>query len=165
MIRQYFRFFCALGLLLVLSAVGLYAQGAAPVPMAGAMTVQVAKSQIRESPSVIAPILATVFYREKLFVYENKDGWARVRMPGSAQSGYIFASALTGKPIPSSSPGDAIPGVTGSEIALAGKGFNEAVEESYKNSAKVNYFWVDVMEDFEYPPELCVRFLAGKPLP
>jgi len=165
MTRQHFRFLGALSLLLVISAVGLYAQGAAPVSVAGAMTVQVAKSQIRESPSVIAPILATVLYREKLFVYENKDGWARVRIPGSTRSGYIFSSALSAKPIPSSSPGSAVPGVTGSEIALAGKGFNEAVEESYKNSAKVNYFWVDVMEDFEYPPELCVRFLAGKPLP
>ena len=150
---------------LLLAAAVTYAQGAAPLPDAGAMTVQVAKSQIRESPSVIAPILATVLYREKLLVYENKDGWAKVRVPGSTKIGYIFSSALSAKPISASVPGSAASGVTGTEIALAGKGFNEAVEESYKNSVHVDYFWVDEMEDFEYPPDVCIRFLAGKLLP
>lgn len=148
--------------MLVLTAAGVYAQGSAPPAAAGAMTVQVAKSQIRESPSVIAPILATVLYRDRLLVYESKDGWTKVKIPGSTQIGYIFSSALASKPISSSVSGSAAPGVSGSEIALAGKGFNEAVEESFKNSAHVDYSWVDMMEDFEYPSDQCVRFLAGK---
>ena len=164
MTRRSFRPSGALAFFLLAAAL-TRAQGAAPLPDPGAMTVQVAKSQIRESPSVIAPILATVLYKEKLLVYENKEGWAKVGVPGSTKIGYIFSSALSAKPISASVQGGAAPGVTGTEIALAGKGFNEAVEESYKNSVHVDYFWVDEMEGFEYPPDVCVRFLAGRLLP
>lgn len=165
MTRRHFRIAGALALLLVLNAAGVHAQGPAPLTEAGAMTVQVAKSQIREAPSVIAPILATVLYRDKLLVYEKMDGWTRVRVPGSSKIGYIFSSALTAKPISSSISGSAAPGVMGPEIALAGKGFNEAVEESYKKSVHIDYSWVDAMEDFEYSSDVCIRFLAGKLLP
>jgi hypothetical protein len=125
------------------------------------MTVQVARSQIREKASVIAPILATVEYRAKIIVYESKDGWARVQVPGSTRIGYMFISALTEKIISSSDAGKAASGVSGTEIALAGKGFSEAVEETYRKNSQMDYFWVDAMEDFSYSSEALVGFLAG----
>jgi len=140
---------------------GAAAPGAKPAPVA--MTVQVTRSQIRESPSVIAPILATIVYRNKVVVYENKDGWAKVQVPGSTRFGYMFMSALTEKTISSTDAGRATSGITGSEIALAGKGFSESVEESYRKSSGADYSWVDAMEGYAYSPETVVGFLAGAP--
>jgi hypothetical protein len=126
------------------------------------MSLQVAKSQIREAPTVVSPIIATVVYGSKLLVYGNADGWAKVQVPGSTRLGYIFLSALTEKKIaPGAAAGAAAPGVSGTEIALAGKGFNETVESSFRQNTHVDYSWVDAMEKLGYPQDLCVSFLDG----
>ncbi|HWR13112.1 MAG TPA: hypothetical protein VN445_14910 [Rectinemataceae bacterium] len=138
---------------------GNAAQGA--IAAARVMTVHVTKSQIRESPSVIAPILATVAYRAKVSMYASVDGWAKVQVPGSTRYGYMFMSALTEKTIDASDAGKAASGITGSEIALAGKGFSESVEESYRKNSRVDYSWVDAMERYAYPSETVIGFLAG----
>lgn len=153
--------YCALALFLMIGAgiSSLQAQVSAKAP--GTMTVQVAKSQIRDAPSVIAPILAFVEYRTKVTVYESKDGWAKVQIPGSTRLGYMFLSALTEKNISASDAGKAASGVSTTEIALAGKGFSDAVEQSYKNTAHIDYSWVDVMEHYEYSPETLIGFLNG----
>ncbi|MHB0897769.1 MAG: SH3 domain-containing protein [Spirochaetales bacterium] len=153
--------FCAAALLLMIGAgkVPLQAQAAAKAPET--MTVQVAKGQIRDAPSVIAPVLAVVEYRTKVLVYESKDGWAKVQVPGSTRLGYMFLSALTEKSISASDAGKAASGVSATEIALAGKGFSDAVEESYRKASHVDYSWVDVMEHYEYSPETLVGFLNG----
>jgi hypothetical protein len=146
---------CVLALLILIP---LQAQSAADLT---AMTVQVSASQIRESPSVAAPILASVAYRQKLFVFGTMDGWTKVRVPGSSRYGYIFASALTLKSIPSTVPGAAVKGVSETEITLAGKGFDQVLEEEYRQEAHVDFFWVDAMERLAYAPESCALFLAG----
>jgi hypothetical protein len=125
------------------------------------MTVQVALSQIRESPSVAAPVLVSVTYRQKLFVFGSMDGWTKVRIPGSSRYGYIFASALTVKSIPSTVPGAAVKGVSETEIALAGKGFDQVMEEEYRQKAHIDFSWVDAMERLAYAPESCALYLAG----
>jgi len=126
-----------------------------------AMTVQVAASQIRETPSVVAPIVVAVTYRQKLFVFETMNGWTKVRVPGSSRYGYIFASALTVKTIPNAVSGAAVQGVSVAEISLAGKGFDQSLEEGYRTSANIDFFWVDAMEKLSYPAEACVQFLSG----
>lgn len=153
--------FCALALFLMIGAgiSSLQAQASAKTP--GTMTVQVAKSQIRDAPSVIAPVLALVEYRTRVIVYESKDGWAKVQVPGSTRLGYMFLSALTEKNISASDAGKAASGVSTTEIALAGKGFSDAVEQSYRKASHVDYSWVDVMEHYEYSPETLVGFLSG----
>lgn len=170
MIQRKFRCVWALFLILFSGTAALQAQPGADTPggalqggaaKPGVLTVQVARSQIRAAPSVIAPILATVEYRTKVIVYENRDGWAKVQVPGTTRIGYMFLSALTEKTISSSDASKAASGVTGTEIALAGKGFNESVEESYRKNSHVDYSWVDVMEDFSYSSEALVGFLTG----
>lgn len=126
-----------------------------------AMMVQVASTQIRSSPSAVAPILATISYRQRLFVFGTMEGWTKVRVPGSSRYGYVFASALTAKPIPAVVTGTAASGVSPSEISLAGKGFDQRMEEEYKTSSKLDFFWVETMEKYSYSPEDCLRFLGG----
>ena len=126
------------------------------------MSVQVAKSQIRSSASVIAPVIAVVAYRDTLNVLGIADGWARVRVPGSDKVGFLFSVALSAKTIPLSSQETVTQGVTGTEITLAGKGFNQTLEESYQKNSKMDFSWVNFMESFSYEAGECAIFVAGK---
>ena len=146
---------CALAFLIL---VPLQAQGQTDIT---AMTVQVATGQIRANPSVAASILTSVTYRQKLFVFGTMDGWTKVRVPGSSRYGYIFASSLTIRNIPTSVPGSTVKGVSETEISLAGKGFDQVMEEEYQQEAHVDFSWVDAMEKLAYAPETCVLFLEG----
>ena len=157
-IRRLLSFF----LIVVMGVVSLSSQAVDP-PALGLMTVHVAKTQIRAKPSVIGEILATVAYREQVLVYESGDGWAKVAVPGSTRYGYMFLSALTARTISPVDAGEAASGISGSEIALAGKGFNESLEESYKQNAHIDFSWVDRMESYDYPSEALVGFLVGAP--
>ncbi|MDP2791129.1 MAG: SH3 domain-containing protein [Rectinemataceae bacterium] len=152
----------SLFLIFVLGVVALSAQAIEP-PASGLMTVHVAKTHIRAKPSVIGEILATVSYREQVLVYESGNGWAKVAVPGSTRYGYMFLSALTARTISPVDAGEAASGISGTEIALAGKGFNESLEESYRQNAHVDFSWVDRMESYDYPSEALVGFLAGAP--
>lgn len=127
------------------------------------MTVQVARSTVRASPSAVAPILATLEYRTVLFAVPRTDGWAMVTLPGTNRVGYMFLSALSQKSIPSGTVQEALTGVSAPEIALAGKGFDTIVESQLKKSANLDYSLVDVMESFQYPAEVCEQFLSGGP--
>jgi len=52
--------------------------------------------------------------------------------------------------------------VTGKEIALAGKGFNEEVEAQYRKSNKnLDYTWINQMETMKVSPEQVEDFIAG----
>lgn len=139
-----------------------HAQAPSTGPAPVSMTVQVAKSSIREFPSAVAPVLATVEYRAKVLFYSSKDGWAKVQVPNSTRFGFMFLSALAVKSIPPGGVESALPGVSNPEIALAGKGFNASIEDSYKKSAHVDYSWVDAMESFGFSPEICAQFVAGR---
>ncbi len=116
------------------------------------MTVQVAKSQIRDAPSVIAPVLALVEYRTKVIVYESKDGWAKVQVPVRRDWVTCFYRRSPRKTFPLRMREGRV-GVSTTEIALAGKA-SDAVEQSYRKASHVDYSWVDVMEHYEIPRRL-----------
>ena len=126
------------------------------------LSVQVSRSQIRAYPSALAPILATLAYGEQVRVFEApSEGWVKVYLPGSTRLGYMFLSALSQSSLEGGSLKPAEQGFSGSEIALAGKGFNESAEQAYRQSSDVDYAPVDAMEDFEYSQVALVGFLEG----
>jgi len=151
------RFFGVFALAMLFAGVAAFGQGQAP----GAMTVQVGKAQVWQAPSVVAPVLASLAYKDKILVLGSSEGWAKVQVPGSTKVGYMFMSALTQRPVSSSAAEVAVPGITASEIALAGKGFNDSVEESFRKSTHIDYAFVDAMEAYAYPPSEAAGFLAG----
>ena len=115
------------------------------------LSVQVSRSQIREYPSALAPILATLGYGEQVRIY----------LPGSTRLGYMFLSALTQTRLDAPELKPAAQGFSGGEIALAGKGFSESAEEAYRRNSQVDYAPVDAMEDFEYGREALLGFLEA----
>lgn len=151
------RFFGVFALAMLFAVASAFGQGQA----SGAMTVQVGKAQVWQAPSVVAPVLASLAYKDKVLVLGSSEGWAKVQVPGSTKVGYMFMSALTQRPVSSSAAEVAVPGITASEIALAGKGFNDSVEESYRKSTHIDYAFVDAMEAYAYSPDEAAGFLAG----
>jgi len=73
------------------------------------------------------------------------DGkWAEVRSSaGSSISGWTALANLSAKKI---LPGSGSSGATASEVALAGKGFNQEIENVYKAGGTLNYADVDRTE-------------------
>ncbi|HEY9054924.1 MAG TPA: hypothetical protein VIO60_08905 [Rectinemataceae bacterium] len=135
------------------------AQGS-PYPI---LQVQVASSAVRASPSVAAPIVAKVSYKQSLYVSDSASGWTRVLVPGMERWGYIFSSALSARPLGPSLPGSQPKqGVSGTEINLAGKGFSSNPEKDAQAGDGLSFSWVDAMEKYSIDQRSLVIFMQGR---
>ncbi len=125
------------------------------------MSVQVRSGQLRDKPSFLGRVAATVAYGDRLKVIETKGGWVRVQ--GDPGGGWIHTSALSPKKISlKSGTADAATGASGEELALAGKGFNDEVEAEYRSgNPKVDYAWVVRMEKMKISPDQAANFLKA----
>lgn len=115
------------------------------------MSVQVKVGELRATPSFLGKIVGRVAYGDRVAVMESRNPWIQVQAAGvGAVSGWIHQSALTPDRIVLKAGGaDVRQTASGDELALAGKGFNEQVEESFKaKNPKVDFTWIDKMETF-----------------
>jgi len=128
--------------------------------MSKSMSVQVKKCQLRKKPTFLSKIVTNLNYGDPVEVEKEDQSWAEVKIAGKP-GGWVHISALSGKKIvlnPNSQ--DIKNAASGDEIALAGKGFNEQVEENYKkNNSNVDFTWVDKMEKFVVSQEEMISFL------
>ncbi len=124
-------------------------------------SVQVREGQLRDKPSFLGKVAATVSYGDRLEILENRGGWTRAR--GDDGEGWIHASALTEKRVVlRSGDRDADVGASGEELALAGKGFNDEVEARFRaENPDVDYTWVDRMETIVVTADEARAFLAA----
>ncbi len=129
--------------------------------VAGVMSIQVRTGKLRTRPSFLGQVTASVGYGDRVTVLDEKSGWIQVRT-GNGQTGWIHNSALTEKKVVlNAGQGDVATGASGSELALAGKGFNDEVEAEFRSeNPDLDYTWVDRMETFRLTPEQARRFLA-----
>ena len=122
------------------------------------MSVTVKETQVRATPSYLGKVLAVLAYGDQVDVLAEQAGWARVRLPNA--EGWVHLSALTGKQIALQSGSQNVgTGASSSEGALAGKGFNQEVENKYKQDNQLDYTWVDRMGAFTVSPEEVLVFL------
>ena len=122
------------------------------------MSVTVKETQVRATPSYLGRILAVLAYGDQVDVLDEQGGWARVRLPNA--EGWVHLSALSSKRIVlRSGSQDVGTGASSGEVALAGKGFNQEVEDKYKQDNQLDYTWVDRMGAFTVPPEEVLAFL------
>jgi len=123
---------CVIGLWVVLWVAGpsLWAENAKM------MSVQNQSSTVREKPTSMGKVLATVSYGDRLQVLETKSGWMRVS-GDHGLLGWIHASALTSQKLAlKAGQSDTRVSASGDELALAGKGFNPQVEKDFKDKHK-----------------------------
>jgi SH3-like domain-containing protein len=137
----------------------------AGVALAAPMSVQVRNGRLRATPSQLGKTVATVEYGQVVETGTLQRGWYPVTLRDGTQ-GWLHESALSQKPIAMrAGTSDAATGVSSDEVALAGKGFNEQVENKLKAEGKLDYTWVDRMSAFEVSAEQIVEFRQQGNLP
>jgi hypothetical protein len=98
---------------------------------------------LKSSTGFFARTQGTLAYGDPVTVIQLKGKWAEVRSTArSSLSGWTAASNLSAKRIIAGSSTTA----TNKEVALAGKGFSQEVENAYKADGKLNYADVDKTE-------------------
>ena len=125
------------------------------------MSVQVREGILREKPSFLGKKVAEIFYGEMVEVLQESGDWSKVKLPGKGPSGWVHTSSLTEEEIVlGAGQADVSHSATGDELALAGKGFNQQVENEYRSrNPKVDFAWIDKMEQFRVSPEQVQAFL------
>jgi hypothetical protein len=110
--------------------------------------------------------VAAVKFGDKVEAGAHEDGWYAVTFKG--QRGYLHESALGAKAAKASS-GEWTGGdeAGNDEVTLAGKGFNDDVEKSYrKQHADLDFAAVDAMVKREVNEQTLVKFMrSGQTLP
>ena len=122
------------------------ASAAAEKPL-GTVNVNVKTAKVRVEPRVWSTAVVGVKYGDTLQALSSSDGWLKVRTSGGKQ-GYLHQSAVTDKKIvlaARGSGGDV--SADRSDVVLAGKGFNKAVEQDLAaQDGALNFKAVDEME-------------------
>jgi SH3-like domain-containing protein len=126
----------------------------------GRLTVQIEQAQVKASPGFLSPKVAVLAYGDQVAVLRTDRGWAEVR-DGQGTTGWVHESALTEKRVTLRAGDDPARTTADTrEIALAGKGFSEQVEQEYKaTNQELDFTWLDRMETFGVSDEAKVTFL------
>jgi hypothetical protein len=120
------------------------------------LTVQVRRTEVRDTPSFLGETVAQAAYGERLAALSNQAAWVCVRLPGTGGAGWVHRAALTRKTIVM---GTGVAASSG-EVALAGKGFNAAVEKEFRAAHKhISFAWVNLIEKQSASPSEIAAFL------
>jgi hypothetical protein len=125
----------------------------------GTVYVNVKTLQLKSGTGFFAGKSGTpLVYGDQATVLQVKGNWVEIQYRGRAAfSGWTNSSNLTAKRIVAS-------GGTGNasakEVAMAGKGFNEEVENAYKSNGDFNYAAVDAVEALTVPERDLYNFIV-----
>ena len=146
-----------LAVLLMLAAAPLFA-----FKVGDALAVAVREIQLRGSPAFLAPVSERLQYGQDVTVLEIRGDWARVRVTTTGREGWLHSTAIREPREVVMTPGGRTTGaISTSEVALAGRGFNETVEREYRDQTKLDFGPVDAMEREIIPVEQLSDFLTG----
>jgi len=109
----------------------------------GTMYVAAKTIELKSSAGFFASAKGNLAYGATVTILQIKGDWAEIRSVANASvSGWTAVANLSSKRIVSG----ATAGATANEVALAGKGFNQEVENAYKAKGRLNYADVDRTE-------------------
>jgi hypothetical protein len=97
----------------------------------------------------------TVYYANEVTVLQVSGNWAEVRTATNV-TGWIAISNLSARRIVASATGST---ATAAEVAQAGKGFNQEIENVYRSEENLNYADVDRTEQIVVSEEDLLRFI------
>jgi hypothetical protein len=122
------------------------------------MYVAVKSAALKSSTGFFASTRGTLQMGDVVAVLQEKGKWVEVRSTArSSLSGWMASASLTAKRIVAS--GNSTSASAG-ELALAGKGFNQEVENAYKQNGALDYGPIDVMEAQSVPTEELYNFIV-----
>jgi SH3-like domain-containing protein len=112
--------------------------------------------EVKSSTAFFADTLGSLAYGSPVSVLQEYGKWAQVKSAEPPEiSGWVAAASLTSKRIILGSATSA----SADEIALAGKGFNQEVENVYRRNGALNYGAIDAMEAIRIPNRQLFSFL------
>jgi uncharacterized protein YgiM (DUF1202 family) len=110
----------------------------------GTLYVTAKSVALKSSTGFFASTRGTLNYGARVTVLTVSGKWVQVQSAANTSvSGWTASANLTAKQIVSGNTGAA----SAREIALAGKGFNQEVEDAYKAQGTLNYADVDRTEE------------------
>jgi hypothetical protein len=113
---------------------------------------------LKSSTWFFATNRGTVNYADEVTVLQVSGNWAEVR--AGNVTGWIAVSNLSARRIVASATGST---ATAAEVAQAGKGFNQEIENVYKADGELNYADVDITEQIVISDEDLLNFIiAGR---
>ncbi|MDR1410860.1 MAG: hypothetical protein LBI91_01495 [Spirochaetaceae bacterium] len=149
------NFFLIWGILISATA-ALYSQSGNRV-----MYVATRNAELKSSTGFFADTVITLQYGDQVTVVRENGKWMEVKPARRPSvSGWILSNSLTSKRIISSGSGTS---ASADELALAGKGFSEEVEQAYKRRGGVsaeNYAAIDAMEALAVSRQDLYNFLV-----
>jgi uncharacterized protein YgiM (DUF1202 family) len=124
------------------------------------LIVKVQSTSLRKNPKFYAPALLTLGAGEKIEKISSQEGWIQVRTSKGAV-GWIHSSAVQVQKFDLMAMDAKMKTqASASEVALAGKGFNKQVEESYRaKHGEVSFVWVDKMLLIKIPDSRVEEFM------
>jgi hypothetical protein len=110
------------------------------------LVVKIQTTQLRRNPRFFAPAVAPLKAGDRLEKLSEAAGWMQVRTAAGVV-GWIHGSAVAPPQTQFlAGSGGMKTQATAGEVALAGKGFDKQVEDSYRaKNAEVSFVWVDKM--------------------
>ena len=113
-------------------------------------------AELKASSGFFGAVRGTLEMGTQVTILELDGNWAEVRSAAnSSLSGWTAVSNLSSRRIVSSGTG-----ASASEIALAGKGFNQEIENSYKTEGNLNFDDVDKTEAIKVSEEELYQFVT-----
>ena len=124
------------------------------------MSVTVREAELRSAPQFLSRVVGTAEYGERLEVNERRDPWFLLAA-SDGTTGWVHSSAVTTKEVVlTASDSEVRRGASADEVALAGRGFNERVENEFKEESDVDYSGIDRMEsEYRIDPGTLLTFL------
>jgi uncharacterized protein YgiM (DUF1202 family) len=133
--------------------------------VAETLIIKVQTTNLRKNPKFYAPVVQALKAGEKIEkISSQPDGWIQVKTSGGAV-GWIHSSAVAVQKFDLLAMDKSMKTqASASEVALAGKGFNKQVEESYRaKHADVSFVWVDRMLQIKIAASRVEEFMrSGK---
>ena len=147
------KIFCLAFLILILASAAF-----AQISKGGTAWVSIKTAELKSSTGLFASSRGNISYGEQVTVLQVSGKWAEVRSSANANlSGWISTANLSAKRIVATGGAST---ATASEVALAGKGFNQEVENEYKASGNVNFAAVDWTETINIPDDDLYNFIT-----
>lgn len=129
----------------------------AQIAKGGTAWVSVKSVSLKSSTGFFASNRGNVAYGDQVTVLQVSGKWAEVQSSANTGlSGWIATANLSAKRIVATGNTNT---ATASEVALAGKGFSQEVENEYKAAGTMNYAAVDWTEQIVIPDDDLLRFI------
>ena len=123
--------------------------------------VQVRDTELRASPGFLSAIQEKLEFGAEVAYLAGRSGWMQVTAAGSGVTGWVHATSLEqNRTTQMQLQGERTSRTVSSrEIALAGRGFSENLENEYGEQQELDFSPVDALEERRVDPNEIISFV------